>query len=174
VYLITGACGVGKTWLMKELIKQFNATKEKKAGKYCWLENEESGICIIGKYTGDVFDGSDRLSMSIMTDNKFAKQEFENKIVLAEGDRFTNNVFIGAFDPIIIRINGNGNAGRKLRNTAQTERHVKSIATRVDNLPYHYMFTDSKSALNGIVLDMENPKFNNQEYRYSNGRTTIF
>lgn len=101
-------------------------------GLYHWVTN--GTVAVLGKYDGSVFEGGDRLSMGIMADNAKALEALAGKLVIAEGDRFTNSTFIKDFDPVIIRINGDGAVGRGLRGSSQTERHLKSIATRVANI----------------------------------------
>jgi hypothetical protein len=157
---------------MKQLIDHYELTQEGKVGKYNWIENDT--VLVVGKYTGDVFDGSDRLSMSIMQDNALVKPYFEDRIVIAEGDRFTNNTFINYFNPIIIRINGDGKQGRKIRGTNQTDRHLKSIATRVENLPYHYAVNDSFCALKLLIKDIKEQTLTNKEPVFFSGQTNLF
>ena len=63
--LIIGNCGVGKTWIMRKLIED-NPNKPLKLGKFLFHETDK--LIIVGKYDGSVFEGSDRLSMSVITD----------------------------------------------------------------------------------------------------------
>lgn len=111
---------------------------------------------LLGKYDGTVFEGSDRLSMSIMADNAKIKPVFaEARIVVAEGDRFTNSTFIRNFEPHIVKIEGDGAIGRLKRGSSQTERHIKSITTRVTNMPAHVTVKDSQACLD-YLLDQIN------------------
>lgn len=145
VYLVTGACGSGKTWIMKGLIEMFDVRTEAQSGLYRYLENEN--IIIIGKYNDEIFAGSDKLSMSVMADNAKFKEIIKDKIVICEGDRFTNNTFIKEFNPVILRLLDNGESGRDKRGSSQTERHIKSMQTRVNNIKPHFVFTDSTQCL---------------------------
>tara|TARA_B110000285_G_scaffold203670_1_gene239991 strand:+ start:20596 stop:21168 length:573 start_codon:yes stop_codon:yes gene_type:complete len=144
--LIIGNCGVGKTYVMTELIKEFKCQQRKQFEQIHYNTNESqvvfnningsptlNKINIIGRYDDSVFQGSDRLSMSVMTSvNGFLK--IEDGVNIFEGDRFTNGKFIFKAKPYIIKILGNGLEGRKLRGSEQTERQIKSISTRVGNI----------------------------------------
>lgn len=150
--LIIGAPGVGKTWLMNQLIDYFGIDRRTcgyKTGLYQYLMKD--GIVILGRYVGAIFDGSDKLSMAIMKDNEKVQPIFRNaKLVIGEGDRFTNNTFIQAFKPQILKIKGDGEAGRLKRGTKQTERQIKSITTRVNNINAHFEFENSSECFNYI------------------------
>jgi hypothetical protein len=143
--LIIGECGTGKTWVMKSLLP--SKPKHKKLGQFRFVETDD--YIVVGKYDGTTFQGSDRLSMSVMQDVelfiKYAKSR--KKLVICEGDRFTNGKFIEKIDPVIIRILGDGAAGRAKRGSKQSERHLKSIKTRVGNIRPHRNVSDSGVAL---------------------------
>lgn len=149
--LIIGTCGTGKTWVMKQLMKHLGISSiySYKTGLYTYLK--KGGVMLLGKYDGSTFEGSDRLSMSIMTDNPKMKAEFEDHIVIGEGDRFTNSTFINTFKPTILKINGDGVEGRLKRGSSQTERHLKSIATRVNNIEADHEFENSQECLDYIT-----------------------
>jgi len=119
--LIIGQCGVGKTWVMKRVIEEFNLTENFSIGKIKYKTNGE--INVIGKYVGHTFDGSDRLSMSAITDLKDFHEYNKNRINIAEGDRFTNSRFIKEMNPKIILIEGDGKDGRDRRGSSQSDRH---------------------------------------------------
>ena len=144
--LVVGKCGVGKTWLMCQLLKGQEAQTHK-LGKFLFHETDK--YIVVGKYDGSVFQGSDRLSMSVMTDlHKMLLYTWKkNKIAIFEGDRFTNSKFIDKANPAIIKIDGDGRNGRLKRGSNQSERHLKSISTRVDNIQAHHTSEDSESAL---------------------------
>lgn len=149
--LIIGNCGVGKTYVMQNLIKSFICNQPKNIGLLHYMTN--GYINVTGRYDGGVFQGSDKLSMSVMTslDEYLANT---NGVNIFEGDRFTNGNFILKAKPFIIKINGSGEHGRKLRNTQQTSRQIKSIETRVNNINYDFSFNDSyllKKYLNQLL-----------------------
>lgn len=141
--LIIGECGVGKTWVMKQVLAD-NKLQPGKIGKIKFHYNDD--IILVGVYDGTTFEGSDRLSMSLNTDLDNFLLWARNKVVICEGDRFTNSTFITKAEPVIFKIQGDGEAGRKIRGSKQTERHLKSIATRVSNIEAHVTAGDSNEA----------------------------
>ena len=143
--LIIGECGVGKTWVMKQLLDERN--KPYKLGMFLFHETDK--YIVIGKYDNSVFEGSDKLSMAIMRDLPKILQYInkKNKIGIFEGDRFTNSKFIDKAEPLIVRIKGDGKLGREKRGSNQTERHLKSIKTRVGNINSHKEVLNSKECL---------------------------
>ena len=158
VILIIGACGSGKTWVMKNLISRLSISKLGKLGKFYFHYSQK--YVALGKYDDSVFSGSDKLSMSVITDLDLILKFSEKKTIICEGDRFTNSTFIVKADPIIIKILDDGSNGRILRNSAQTERHLKSIATRVSNIKENYNVSDSNQCLNLILDLIQNEKGN--------------
>src|SRR6202000_2355220 len=96
VILITGAPGTGKTWVMQKLIEHYQINKNVYSygtGQYKYLK--QNGVIIIGVYDGSKFQGSDKLSMSIMQSNKLIEPIFKSvDAVFCEGDRFTTSTFI--------------------------------------------------------------------------------
>lgn len=162
--LVTGCCGTGKTWVMKELIKKLNCKKKVKLGTIEYTTN--GSINILGKYTGEIFDGSDRLSMAVMKDLEPYLNYNKGKQTIAEGDRFTNKNFIQRTKPFIIRIKGNGMDGRIKRGSNQSERHLKAIETRVRNIKADFYAENSKEALDKIlnILDYENNRDTKETY----------
>ena len=153
--LLVGACGVGKTWVMNQVLKE-NTLWPGKIGKFKFHYNDS--IVVLGVYDGSTFQGSDRLSMSVLTDlDKFLAWS-RNKTIICEGDRFTNSTFINKAHPFIIKIKGDGEAGRKIRGSKQTERHIKSIATRVSNIKENIVKNDSEEAYRFIKTLIEDDK----------------
>lgn len=121
--------------------------KRYKLGRFRWRENDD--WIVVGKYDGSTFQGSDRLSMSVMADlpRMLAYIRNAGKPAIFEGDRFSNRNFLRLAQPFVIRIQGDGAAGRAARGSAQTQRQIRAIATRMDNLPYNTLTQDSQSAL---------------------------
>lgn len=156
IFLIIGETGTGKTWVMKELMRLLEISNiySYKTGLYVYLKKD--GVIIFGKYDGGTFDGSDHLSMAVMsTNDKIAPVLREARFAFAEGDRFTNSVFIEAFKPVICRIKGDGAEGRLKRGSAQTERQIKSIATRVNNIQPHQSFENSQECLDFLLSQVK-------------------
>ena len=159
IILIVGSCGTGKTWVMKQLMKELdiNPIYTYSTGLYTYLKKD--GIVLVGKYEGTIFDGSDRLSMSIMKDNAKIAPIFNQSVaVVLEGDRFTNSTFIETFNPLIVKILGDGQEGREKRGSTQTERHIKSISTRVNNINADLEFENSQECFNYIINRIKNAK----------------
>lgn len=147
--LLIGACGSGKTWVMSQLVSKLRTDKRFKLGLFYFHTNGK--VNIIGKYDGTMFQGSDRLSMGIMSDlNRFLAAT-EGKLNLFEGDRFSNSTFIGAAKPYIIKINDTGEAGRQRRGSTQTERHIKAINTRISKIMANLVVNTSNEALTQII-----------------------
>ena len=145
--LIIGECGVGKTWVMKNLLHD---SKPYKLGLICFHKKDD--YLILGKYTGKMFDGSDALSMAVSKDFQKLKaycDKYSLKVI-AEGDRFTNQKFISIFPPTIVRIQGDGANGRKLRNSNQSLAHLRRIKTRVDNIRHTKWVENSLECLKYI------------------------
>lgn len=138
--LIIGNCGVGKTYVMQNLIKSFKCDNDMKVDLLHYKTN--GYLNITGRYQGGVFQGSDKLSMSVMTSLDKYLNDVKG-VNIFEGDRFTNSNFIAKAKPYIIKINGKGQEGRKLRGSVQSTRQIKSIETRVNNIDYDFSFNDS-------------------------------
>lgn len=110
---------------------------------------KQGNLIITGIYDGNMFQGSDRLSMAVAQDFAgFSKLVADRGyIALFEGDRWMNSKFREAFDPFVIRITDNGYEGRKRRDSQQTQEHIKRIATRVANYGSDIDVPDSTAAL---------------------------
>jgi len=157
--LIIGNCGSGKTWIMQELLKSLFKVQKKKLGKIYF--HESSDLILLGKYDGTIFQGSDRLSMSCITDIDKMLVYANAKTIIAEGDRFTNSTFIAKTNPIIVKILDDGCIGRIIRNSQQSDRHLKSIATRVANIKEHHTVNTSTDALVLIHQLLKTKKIDN-------------
>lgn len=97
--------------------------------------------------------------MAIMKDNLPAKLALgAYDVVIAEGDRFTNSTFINDFKPYVLRIKGNGVEGRLKRGSNQTERHLKSMTTRVNNVEHDLAFENSTECLTWLIKQIANPQ----------------
>ena len=153
--LIIGNCGVGKTYVMTKLIELLNCNKKNKLGLMNY--NTNGNINIVGNYDGSTFQGSDKLSMSVMTDVENYLRNVKG-INIFEGDRFMNSKFITKAKPFIFKIKGSGKQGRKLRSSQQTERQIKSISTRVSNINSDAEMPNSQTLL--IILKSALCKFN--------------
>ena len=145
IILLIGMCGTGKTWVMEKLIQYYVLSHRKKIGKIYY--HTDNRIIAVGKYDGSMYQGSDKLSMSVMTDIDAFLEHTKGKIIILEGDRFTNGKFIDKAKPIIIKITDDGLLGRLRRNSKQSDRHLKSIQTRVNNINADHEVINSFDAL---------------------------
>ena len=68
-----------------------------------------------------------------------------------------NKNFIKTFRPFIIKIEDNGEIGRKARGSNQTERHLLAIQTRVNNIKENKMVKNSNEAFS-LINKMINEK----------------
>ena len=120
--LLIGGCGSGKTWVMLELIKKLKLEIRASFGMVSYIRDKNT--LVLGKYTeGEIFQGSDRLSMAVMRDvPEFLEFAAAYKYCVCEGDRFTNSNFVAQAKPYVIRIKDDGKKGRKKRGSTQTER----------------------------------------------------
>lgn len=140
--LLIGECGTGKTWVMSQIVKGLD--RRGKIGLFRFHFNDE--VVVPGIYDGSVFQGSDKLSMAVTRDLDRFRSWAHNKIVIYEGDRFTNSKIL-SLKPYVIKIQGDGAEGRLKRRSEQTERHLKAIATRVANIREDVTCEDSEQAL---------------------------
>lgn len=149
VILVVGGCGVGKTWVMEQLVKKLKLDTLGSIGMFAFHRNDK--VTVLGKYDGSTFQGSDKLSMAVMRDLDLFYKNCKTKFVVCEGDRFTNSTFIEGVKPIIIKIVGDGAAGRAKRGSSQSERQIKSIATRVAKVNAEISVESSTRALKEIL-----------------------
>lgn len=150
-YLLVGNCGSGKTWVMKQLIEALQLTTNAKVGLIRFKTDGKN--CVLGKYDGTTFEGSDKLSMSVAKDFELLQRVAKQKqlTLIAEGDRFMNKRFIDTFKPYIIKILDNGTTGRQKRGSKQSERQLKAISTRVKNIQEDTTVKNSTEALNKLL-----------------------
>ena len=170
--LLTGRPGTGKTWVMKQLIEHYGTTTEGKSGLINYLHNDK--VVITGKYVGDIFDGSDKLSMAAISSVPDLLDDTPDMVRIYDGDRFTNTTFLN-YDPIIINILGDGSAGRRMRGSSQTEARLRAMATRYNSYSYHYRVEDSNEALQ-LVKDLIEGDLHNDlpELKDGRGQESLF
>ena len=151
VILLIGVQGSGKTWVFKQLIQQYNCNLRKKIGKIRFHTNGE--VIVAGKYDNSMFEGSDKLSMSIMSDYDIFMQLNKLNVILLEGDRFTNGRVVNhvEFPPYIIKITDDGKKGRASRGSNQSEEAIRRMQTRINNISANKEVADSTEALQVIT-----------------------
>lgn len=151
--LVVGGAGSGKTWVMEQVIKKFRLTRLGRVGMFLFHQNDK--YCVLGKYDGSTFQGSDKLSMAVMRDLDAFKTVKKDYVVICEGDRFMNSTFISKTKPFIIKITNDGSQGRAQRGSNQTERQIKTIQTRVQNVAAHVEVPNSDIALKRVILELQ-------------------
>ena len=98
VLAIAGVPGVGKSTFMLKLIQELGGIKARHRSGLCDYATL-SGAVVLGKYgAGEVFGGTDKLSMSVEADAEDLisklSQKPEDITVLLEGDRLCTPVFL--------------------------------------------------------------------------------
>lgn len=95
---IGGVPACGKSTLIKSVMKHCGETNWEpfKVGTLEYLRGEKTGLIVLGKYDGNAFDGTDRLSMAVQPDFGMfiAENKAEDWVVIFEGDRLFNQVTI--------------------------------------------------------------------------------
>lgn len=99
VIALGGVPGTGKTTLVRKLIDRLGFDKFKRSNPCTQVHtelNESDSIEIIGKYDeGELFAGTDRLSMSVQPHaTAYIKEYVGDRIFIFEGDRLFNNSFL--------------------------------------------------------------------------------
>ena len=168
--LLTGRPGTGKTWVMKSLIENYETNKQGKVGLIDYLYNDE--LAITGKYVGEVFDGSDKLSMAAVSSVADFIDAVDVPVRVFEGDRFTNNSFLKVADPFVINIEGDGSEGIKMRGSSQTEQRLKAMKTRYNNFQYHVRVPNSNECLE-MVKAIIAGEFETKDLHLLNGDNQI-
>jgi hypothetical protein len=145
--LLIGNCGVGKTHTMKQIIQSQKNMNPSAFGLFKYIGNDD--LRIAGVYDGSMFEGTDKLAMDVMRvmEDYILGQRDRKGINIFEGDRFMNKKFIAMANPFVIKIKGDGKAGREQRGSQQTQRHLKSINTRVHNIEEDFAFDNSDKAV---------------------------
>ena len=153
--LLTGRPGTGKTYVMKNLIDDYSCTNEAKVGLISFLESDDRRLAITGKYVGEVFDGSDKLSMAAISSVPDFLAASNHDHVIFEGDRFTNKTFLLEANPFVINIEGDGSKGIALRGSSQTEARLKAMKTRYNNFQYNIRVLNSNQCLEVVRAIIE-------------------
>ena len=151
IVLLVGVQGSGKTWVMKQLIERFKCVSKKKIGKIRYHTNSE--LIVVGKYDNSMYEGSDKLSMAVMSDYDTFMQFNRNCFIVMEGDRFTNGRVVNhpEHNPFVIKITDDGKKGREQRGSNQKEDVIQRMQTRINNIDANKDVLDSNSALELIT-----------------------
>lgn len=174
VFAIGGEPGSGKSTLMKEVIKHYNAEPKYDAFKLVpYLQKDN--IYILGKYEeGEVFSGTDRMSMAVQPEAiKFLASLPSNSVVLYEGDRLFTASFLEhcleKYDLQIIYLSTTKDVRTeryKERGSNQNETWLQGRETKIANIMSNMTlmfntfkfennnFVDQETILNYLILNV--------------------
>lgn len=151
ILAISGEPGTGKTTMMWKFIDEYDwINVEPKKSLPC-LYNEKLDLYVLGRYEkGEVFAGTDRLSMSVQPiATEFVQSTSSN--ILFEGDRLTNGKF---YDTLLSLSNTSVNfvvlTSKKTilkeryesRGSNQSETFLKGRKTKIDNILGNFEYMD--------------------------------
>lgn len=144
VIYVAGVPASGKTTLFKRLREYFFETsKEFKEGKVRGIEN--GCFKMLGVFDGSTFEGTDRLSMTVIGDaidyiNRQEKMP-NRSVVFVEGDRLFNYRFLAETKASIIILDASPEVLKQRhiqRGDNQTEAFLQSRRTKVENFAKKY------------------------------------
>lgn len=171
VIAMGGEPATGKTTLIFKLISMANDWKVVKPEKLLdALWSEKLNTYILGKYEndGNVFQGTDRLSMAVQPDAIKFVDSLKNKNVnvIFEGDRLFNGKFLEHigdnipeenFKILVLRASHNEKEKRHVdRNDDQDDKFKNSRETKISNIC-------SSLVLMGYIETMVNENFDDQK-----------
>lgn len=158
IILLIGVQGSGKSWVMSQLIRKHQMNQKLRIGKIRFHTN--GVLSVAGVYNGEMFQGSDKLSMAVMSDYdsflsylvSHSQTSRQTQILLLEGDRFTNSKVVNhpTLAPHIIKITDDGTLGRRRRGSEQSSEALRRMQTRITNIASHQDAKDSEEALKQV------------------------
>jgi hypothetical protein len=148
ILILAGEPATGKTTLMRDFLGSLN---EQGApvhfGKVRALWFRKNQVFVLGIYDEQVFSGTDRLSMNVITDAlKFlehmkTREDMKGASMVFEGDRLVNSRYIQACKDVcpteimVLRVSEEEKARRHdERLDKQTPSWLKSRKTKIENL----------------------------------------
>ena len=137
VIAIGGVPAVGKTTLMRRVLRAFKPLKKFKYGLVQGVYNKAKRVYIIGIYDNSMFSGTDKLSMAVQPHfKKFINKVPEAKIIF-EGDRLFNQSLFDEIKCNIVVITADDKVidqRHELRSDNQTEKFKRSKQTKINNI----------------------------------------
>jgi broad-specificity NMP kinase len=154
IIALSGRPGTGKTTLFREFISKYSWKIVEPIKLLPCLYSNEIDTYIIGKYDdGEIFAGTDKLSMSVQpTAEKFFKETSSN--ILFEGDRLTNNKFFNFLSElsdtelsiVILSTSESVLLERyKCRGSEQSSTFLKGRETKISNIMMNFDLMDNIS-----------------------------
>lgn len=146
VLFVAGVPASGKTTLFKRIREAlFVDSTEFKNGKVRGIESADRKYQMLGVFDGSTFEGTDRLSMTVIDDAIKHIQQLGTepipRVVFVEGDRLFNYRFlsetcanvivIDAFDEVLAK-------RHEQRGDNQSETFLKSRRTKIENMMMKY------------------------------------
>lgn len=133
---LIGEPAVGKTTIVRGVIKGLVGYERNRLGKAKWMEFKNERLIVMGSYNGHTFDGTDRLSMACYSDLESAVYYFvhhkQGYNILWEGDRLSRKRWLDAtsnyYETKLFHLYAEDDAvksRRDLRGTKQNESWVK-------------------------------------------------
>lgn len=182
VIAIGGVPGTGKTYLIKELMKQSLGWDHCSPTNLLMSEyNERLDLYVLGKYEGDeTFAGTDRLSMAVQPQAQEWIKTCESDVIF-EGDRLFNKSFlefltkVPSLELFIIYLKSSESTlsqRYKERGSDQSQTFLKGRETKYNNIQREIQFKkisrefthetpdDTKKILSAIQLFLESGEIN--------------
>lgn len=144
VIFIAGVPASGKTTLFKRIREHFfQHSQEFKDGKVRGIE--QSNYKMLGVFDGSTFEGTDRLSMTVIEDaiNYIKKQDSRpgRKVIFIEGDRLFNFRFLQETRATLILLDAAPDLLKQRhieRGDNQNQQFLKSRRSKIENFAKKY------------------------------------
>lgn len=166
VRALIGEPASGKTTIMRSLIKRLGPHRAKsfaygKVKGYYW---EDPDVYLLGQYTGDHFDGTDRLPMDVAPDVREFFEELSDGTIIFEGDRLSADSILSAAPNLAVytvqppqEALEHRRQERAAQGRTQDQSWLKGRKTKVQNLceqyDVHELPWDDPFAAAGVLLE---------------------
>lgn len=146
VIYIAGVPASGKSTLFKHVREHlFNGAVEFRKGKVRGIKNADERYIMLGVFDGSTFEGTDKLSMTVIDDAIAYIKELSalssRHVVFVEGDRLFNYRFLSETKATLFLLDANDDVLKerhKMRGDAQTSTFLKSRRSKVENFVAKY------------------------------------
>lgn len=141
IYL-AGEPGVGKSWIFKRIRERLFPQYEEFKERTCrGIKTPDGKYQMIGVFDGSTFEGTDRLSMSAITDVlpylKRLEEDDQPHVVYVEGARLLCERFLKETDASLVTVHAAPElieARHKLRGDSQPEKFLQGQRTKITNI----------------------------------------